>query len=194
MCRGRRLAPRWTHVRSGWRSYLGWKGLPPPGILSLRCRSRCAVCAVIAASRPDCTAKGRRRGTTPLGLETPRTPPNRPFDRVSCPNLRDIYFFFFFLRKNYFHDKFYDLYILYPLWSLKSIFCPSKSRNSWKAGVICLFPNNCSSVTWPARWWSTPNLNLDTNACSSYLAIRVPAPEQTTGISVLTFSDSLMAC
>ena len=86
------------------------------------------------------------------------------------------------------------IYILYPLWSLKSIFCPSKSRNSWKAGVICLFPKSCSSVTWPARWWRTPNLNLETKACSSYRAISVPAPEQTTGISVLTFSDSLMAC
>lgn len=81
-----------------------------------------------------------------------------------------------------------------PLWSFKSIFWPNKSRNSWKAGVICLFPKSCSSVTWPARWWRTPNLNLDTKACSSYRAINVPAPEQTTGISVLTFRDSLIAC
>lgn len=82
----------------------------------------------------------------------------------------------------------------YPLWSLRSIFWPSKSRNSWKAGVICRLPKSCSSVSWPARWWRTPNLNLETKACSSYRATKVPAPGHMTGIRELTFRDSLIAC
>jgi len=42
-------------------------------------------------NRPDCMATTKLHGTTPLGLETPRTPPNRRSDRVEYPTRRDNY-------------------------------------------------------------------------------------------------------
>lgn len=58
---------------------------------------------------------------------------------------------------------FYDFWtICYPLKSCSPIFSPSRPRNSLKAGVSSLFPNNSSSDVWKKETPSMEKHGLET--------------------------------
>jgi len=57
--------------------------------------------------------------------------------------------------------------IIYPLWSSRWILFPRTSRNSSRAGEVPLLAKMSSSVVWPKRWCSKPNLKWLTKTCSS---------------------------
>lgn len=64
----------------------------------------------------------------------------------------------------------YDFWtICYPLKSCSSIFSPSRPRNSLKAGVSSLFPNNSSSDVWKKETPSTEKHGLETKRLHIFL-------------------------
>lgn len=82
----------------------------------------------------------------------------------------------------------------YPLWSRRLMRFPSRSRNSSRAGDVPLLAKISSSVVWPKRWCSKPNLKWFTRTCSSYAAINGEARGHETGTNFSVLNSSQSNC